>query len=128
MQGPGQHFMLDLYGCEPSKLTDAACIFDFLNNFPKKINMAKTSDPSVFKYEGAVSGVVLIKESHISIHTFPEKGQAFVDIFSCNDIDQDAARQELMEFFKASHYEEEFESPKPIIHSDIKSLAGFLHV
>lgn len=124
MLGSGQHFMLDLYGCSEDKLSSTSAISTFLNDFPKKISMTKVSEPAVFPYNGGVSGVILVSESHISIHTFPEKGQIFVDIFSCKDIDINAARDELQAFFCPSHLEEEYTGNLP----DVKSLAGSLHV
>ena len=48
---------------------------------------SKIMPPYVFRYHGevpedwGVSGVVLIAESHISIHTFPDKGYLSLDIF-----------------------------------------------
>jgi len=43
-----------------------------------------------------VSGVVVITESHVTIHTWPEHHYAAVDIFSCSDkLDHEAIRSEL---------------------------------
>ena len=100
--GFGPHLMLDCYGCPREKLGDMDLIFNTLDTFPPKIGMNKIMPPYVFKYVGKVpedwgiSGVVLIAESHISIHTFPDKDHAFIDIFSCKDFDTDYARRELL--------------------------------
>jgi len=40
-----------------------------------------------FSPSGGISGVAIIKESHISIHSWPEYGYAAIDIFVCGDID-----------------------------------------
>jgi len=40
---------------------------------------------------GGVTGVVLLKESHISVHTWPEHGFAAVDVFMCGGARPDAA-------------------------------------
>lgn len=109
--GFGPHLMLDCYGCPKEKLADMDLIFKVLDDFPAKIKMTKIMPPYVFKYVGkvpedwGVSGVVLIAESHISIHTFPDKEHAFVDIFSCKDFDTDYARKELLDIFEATHHE-----------------------
>lgn len=103
--------MLDLYGCPKDKLADVGFIFDLLNDFPKKINTTKITAPNVFRYQGktsedwGVSGVVLIAESHISIHTFPDKQHAFIDIFSCKGFDTSLARDELIKAFEATKHE-----------------------
>jgi len=51
-----------------------------------------------------VSGVVIISESHFSIHTWPEYGYAAVDVFTCGDvIDMDAATESLRQSFRAGN-------------------------
>ena len=109
--GFGPHMMLDCYGCPGEKLSDLDLIFSTLDTLPARIGLTKIMPPHVFKYSGevpedwGVSGVVLIAESHISIHTFPEKEHAFIDIFSCQDFDTDFARRLLLETFGATDHE-----------------------
>ncbi|MBU0671395.1 MAG: S-adenosylmethionine decarboxylase [Candidatus Margulisbacteria bacterium] len=109
--GIGPHLMLDCYGCPKDKLADMDFIFNLLDTFPQKIKATKIMAPYVFKYHGqtpddwGLSGVVLIAESHISIHTFPDKGNAFVDIFSRKEFDTDFARETLLQEFSATHHE-----------------------
>ena len=103
--GFGQHLMLDGYGCDREKLMDLNGIYDFLNRYPDEIQMTKIMPPYVFKYSGKVpedwgiSGFVLIAESHISIHTFPEKLYLSLDIFSCKPFDTDAAIERIKRIF-----------------------------
>ena len=47
-----------------------------------------------------ISGFVLIAESHISIHTFPERRYVNIDIFSCKDFNSEYAIQELKTIFE----------------------------
>jgi S-adenosylmethionine decarboxylase len=67
--------------------------------------MTKIMPPYVFKYSGlkpedwGLSGFVLIAESHISIHTFPEKNFVTVDIFSCKAFDTEFASEYLQSTF-----------------------------
>lgn len=109
--GFGPHLMLDCFGCPKEKLADMDLLFNTLDNFPTKIGMTKIMPPYVFKYVGkvpedwGVSGVVLIAESHISIHTFPDKQHAFIDIFSCKDFDTDYARMEMLSIFESTQHE-----------------------
>src|SRR3989338_1659863 len=103
--------MLDCFGCNQKKLSDIDVIFDALDTLPAKIGMTKIMPPYVFKYQGTIpedwgiSGVVLIAESHISIHTFPEKDHAFIDIFSCKDFDTASASVLLINLFEATQHE-----------------------
>ena len=114
--GFGPHLMLDCYGCPKEKLADMDLIFDTLDKFPAKIGMTKIMPPYVFKYHGAVpedwgiSGVVLIAESHITIHTFPDKNHAFIDIFSCKEFDTSYAMQYMINLFEATHHEVQISS------------------
>ena len=112
--GFGPHLMLDCYGCNKEKLSDIDLIFDTLDKFPAKIGMTKIMPPYVFKYHGnvaedwGISGVVLIAESHITIHTFPDKEHAFIDIFSCKDFDTAFALEYMSNLFEAKEHEVQF--------------------
>lgn len=52
-----------------------------------------------------VSGVVIIAESHLTIHTWPEHQYAAVDVFSCGDLDLDAGLEHLIAAFGAERHE-----------------------
>jgi S-adenosylmethionine decarboxylase len=105
MTGFGPHLMLDGYGCAKKKLRDLNLVYKILEELPNRIGMTKIMPPYVFKYSGlkpedwGVSGFVLIAESHISIHTFPEKNFVSVDIFSCKAFDSEQAETYLKKAF-----------------------------
>lgn len=105
MDGFGPHLMLDGYGCAKAKLEDLNLIYRILDELPARIGMTKIMPPYVFKYSGVkpedwgLSGFVLIAESHISIHTFPEKNFVSVDIFSCKAFDAGFASDYLKSAF-----------------------------
>ena len=76
--------------------------------------MTKIMPPYVFRYDGGdvpedwgVSGVVLIAESHISIHSFPEKQFITLDIFSCRDFAIEEAIEYFVSAFEAERYEQQ---------------------
>jgi len=52
-----------------------------------------------FTPNGGISGVVVLAESHISIHTWPERGYAALDIFMCGDCDPHQGIQALKDNF-----------------------------
>lgn len=98
MIGFGPHLMVDGYEGSFEVLASVEAITNFLDTLPAQIGMTKIMPPYVFKYDGGdkpedwgVSGFVIIAESHISIHTFPEKGYFSIDIFSCKDFDVQSA-------------------------------------
>ncbi|MBI5168829.1 MAG: adenosylmethionine decarboxylase [Candidatus Eisenbacteria bacterium] len=105
MTGFGPHLMLDGYGCDKERLTDLNLIYRILEELPARIGVTRIMPPYVFKYSGlkpedwGLSGFVLIAESHMSIHTFPEKSSVSVDIFSCKAFDTELATEYLKSTF-----------------------------
>lgn len=85
-QPAGVHLLADLYDIAPEKLTDAGAIETLLRS--SALACGATILHSHFHAFGAgqgVTGVVLLAESHISIHTWPESGFAAADIFMCGE-------------------------------------------
>lgn len=109
----GPHLILEAYGCPKELLGDLTRMAEVLDAYPQQLDMTKIMPPYVFRYSGAVpddwgvSGVVLIAESHISIHTFPDKGFVTLDIFSCRDFDVDEAIKYFCEHFKPERIEKQ---------------------
>lgn len=103
MQSLGRHILAEIYGCS----------FEFLNDVEKveetMINAALEAGAEIrefvfhkFSPQG-VSGVVVISESHLAIHTWPELGYAAVDVFTCGDhVNPWDACNYLVEHFKAT--------------------------
>lgn len=87
------HVTIDGFGGDRAKLASEDLVRDLLDRYPAEIGMTKISEPHVHRYVGdkpqdwGVSGFVLIAESHITIHTFVEHRQVWVDIFSCKEFD-----------------------------------------
>ena len=81
----GRHCILELYQCDQAKLNDEAFIRTTITASAKiagatLINLVTHR----FKPQG-VTGLALLAESHISIHTWPEIGYAAIDVFTCGD-------------------------------------------
>ncbi len=124
--------MVDCYGCNKEKLSDIDLIFNALDTMPEQIGMTKIMPPYVFKYQGAVpedwgvSGVVLITESHITIHTFPDKLHAFIDIFSCKDFDTAPATAFVIDLFEAANYDVQLSTRGMEFPHDIQKAAEII--
>jgi S-adenosylmethionine decarboxylase len=99
------HLLIDGFGGDGEKMKDQGFVYHFLDMFPSAIGMNKISEPHVTTYHGpkeedwGVSGFVLIAESHISIHTFPERAYVNIDVFSCKDFDHKQALTQIMDTF-----------------------------
>ena len=95
------HLAVDGYGADPDKLKDEDLVHQFLDEYPSAIGMKKIAPPQVYTYRGkypedwGVTGFVLIAESHISVHTFPDRGYINIDVFSCRDFDPTASLRDV---------------------------------
>jgi S-adenosylmethionine decarboxylase proenzyme len=81
----GTHFLLELFDCKPATLTSIDFVKDTMI---RAANSAHANIVDTFFHQFkpyGVSGVVIVEESHLSIHTWPEYGYAAVDLFFCSD-------------------------------------------
>lgn len=105
MKALGRHVLAEMYGCEPEMLDNVERVRDMM------VAAALAAGAEVrevvfhqFSPQG-VSGVVVISESHLAVHTWPELGYAAVDVFTCGDrVDPWDACKYIVEGFKADHY------------------------
>ena len=80
-----KHCLLNLYGANRSKLNNLDLLLDLLKKSAYETG-ATYIDSISKKFEPqGVTIVIMLSESHISIHTWPEKGEAMIDIFTCGD-------------------------------------------
>lgn len=104
------HLIIDGYEGNKVKFTNLEFIYKILDEAPDKIGMTKIMPPYVFKYKGkkpqdwGISGFVLIAESHISIHTFPERSYVNIDVFSCKPFDTTKVIKYIQESFELKEF------------------------
>ncbi|WCL81738.1 polyamine aminopropyltransferase [Saprospira sp. CCB-QB6] len=81
----GRHILVEFFGCSPDILNDVITIEKSMVN--AAIEAQATVINATFHHFSpyGVSGVVVIQESHLAIHTWPEYGYAAVDLFTCGD-------------------------------------------
>jgi S-adenosylmethionine decarboxylase len=81
----GKHCILELYGCDQARLDDEAFLRDTITSAANRAG-ATLLNLITHRFEPqGVTGLALLAESHISIHTWPESGYAAVDVFTCGD-------------------------------------------
>jgi S-adenosylmethionine decarboxylase len=102
MKALGKHLIVELYDCDRS-LIDRVDQVEAILVEAVKVSKATIIKPVFHQFNPhGVSGVVVIAESHFSIHTWPEYGYCALDIFTCGEqIDSDLALQFLKQAFKA---------------------------
>lgn len=95
----GAHLIIDLYGA--SNLNEIDYVETTLRRCIE-VSGATLLHIHLHRFEpDGVSGVAVLAESHISIHTWPEAGYAALDVFMCGDADPDACVPILREAFAA---------------------------
>jgi S-adenosylmethionine decarboxylase len=100
----GTHYILNLYGCEFKVLDDLEFLLKVL------IDAALICDATIldkcyhkFSPQG-VTAILLLAESHISIHTVPEKGEAYADVFTCSEKDPVIGCHKIIDELKPESY------------------------
>jgi S-adenosylmethionine decarboxylase proenzyme len=109
----GKHIILDLYEVNTEILqsinTTTLYIFNnFIEHILKTANVHLLSKNVHFfdfnhenkKIEGAFTALYLLSESHLSIHTWPEKGYIAIDIFTCGNCDVEYIAQRFIDYFE----------------------------
>jgi len=82
----GKHLLLELKDCDVKLLNDLDYLREALNAVATLIGATVIKDSFYQFSPQGVSGVVIIAESHISIHTWPEFRYAAVDVFTCGEV------------------------------------------
>jgi S-adenosylmethionine decarboxylase proenzyme len=93
----GKHLLLELQGCNEEVLDDVSFLRDAMLSAANECGATVVGESfHQFSPQG-VSGVVVIAESHLFIHTWPEYGYAAADIFTCgNSVQPEVAAQILL--------------------------------
>lgn len=104
MEALGRQILVEFYDCDESKINDVSYIENSL------IQATKASKATIISHNFhkfspyGVSGVVVIAESHVAIHTWPEYNYAAVDIFTCGDtIDPWVIQEHLKDYFNSKN-------------------------
>ena len=79
----GRHTLIELHGCNPAALSDAASLRNLMLTAVQKAGGTYVTDVFHHFAPHGVSGVIVIAESHVTIHTWPEHGYAAADVFTC---------------------------------------------
>lgn len=102
----GRHLLVEFYNCDQPILDDVNLV-DLHMNAAARACGATVVTSNFHRFEPwGVSGVVVISESHLAIHTWPEYRYASVDLFTCGgDVDPSVALEYLKEKFGAREVE-----------------------
>jgi S-adenosylmethionine decarboxylase proenzyme len=80
----GRHTLIELHGCSAAALSDLESLRTLMLAAVRKAGGTYVTDVFHHFTPLGVSGVIVISESHVTIHTWPEHGYAAADVFTCS--------------------------------------------
>jgi S-adenosylmethionine decarboxylase len=108
-QAYGLQLTLDGYAASEELCGDVAHLYKVLMDLPAHIGMRRVGFPHIIKIDEVgikgLSGFVFIMESHISVHTYEERGFVTVDVYSCKSFDEERTKEYLMRAFGIQAFE-----------------------
>ena len=110
----GRHLLAEFYDCESPALNDPARIEALMNEAARRSGATVVQSAFHAFSPHGVSGVVVVEESHLAVHTWPEYRYAAVDYFSCGEVDCGAAVRFLAEHLLPARVETK-EVPRGVI-------------
>jgi len=127
VQALGRHMLLELFDCDPEAINSLDVVKSSMVEAAKRAQ-ATIVDVVFHEFNPfGISGVVVIAESHLAIHTWPEYRYAAVDVFSCGDalrpqvaadylVEQlGAARASVVELQRGVF----LNAPRPLLHKPV---------
>ncbi len=102
MKALGRHVLVEFYGCDSQALNQKDQLEAMMRRAAEESGATVVSTAFHLFNPHGVSGVVVIAESHLTIHTWPEYGYAAVDLFTCGDsVDPWIAFREIKNYLQA---------------------------
>ena len=76
---------MDAHGCDPARLRSPETLREVFDRVVRELGLHAAGDPvwRVFPAPGGVTGLLLLTESHLACHTFPERGFAAFNLYCC---------------------------------------------
>ena len=131
MKTLGRHLIAEYYGCDTNILNDMDIVRDAMLAAADVVG-ATVMGESFHKFTPqGVSGTVVIAESHLSIHTWPECGYTAMDIFTCGGLDPRPGFELVAERLGAQSSRmheilrglpEDLESERPLLPKDVEVI------
>ena len=111
IHGHGNHLIFD--GFSEGDIGNVDFIREFLMDLTDEIKMNAISKPFVLSHdaedenESGITGVIVLAESNITIHTYPKKKWFCLDIYSCKEFDTDETVKFLINKLNISNYKKQ---------------------
>ena len=106
----GLHWIVDAFDCAAPDLSDVSHLEAQLTEIPDRLGLVRVDDARTFEHEEdgerILAGIVLISESHFSIHVRPHLRTVHADLFSCRAFDVARALDLLRNAYRFARYDE----------------------
>lgn len=100
----GRHVLAEFFDCDPNILNNVELVEEYMTQAAVECGATVVQKCFHMFSPHGVSGVVIISESHLAIHTWPELGYAAVDLFTCGEsCDPKVAYRFLKKLFRSSN-------------------------
>ncbi len=101
---PGEEWVVDATGCDPSSLASGPCLESLFGALIESLSLHPIAPAAWHQFPGpgGWTGYVLLAESHLAVHTFPEHGTLCLNLFCCRPRPEWAYKQELASRFGAA--------------------------
>lgn len=105
MDTSAKHLLVEFYGCDRAVLDDREGIGQLMRRGAEAAGARVVAEVFHPYAPHGITGVVVIEESHFSVHTWPEAGYAAVDFYTCGDCQPERALGVLREGLGADRIE-----------------------
>lgn len=100
----GTHLLLEVYDVDYSLLNNGIAIQSIMENGIKRAGMTILNVFQHCFYPQGVTIVIALSESHVSCHTWPEKGCIAIDVYTCGSGNPKLIAIELLKYFNSENY------------------------
>jgi S-adenosylmethionine decarboxylase len=101
----GTEWVIDAWGCDPARLADRDTLARLFETILADLALTPVGEPHWHKFPGpgGVTGLVMLTESHLACHTYPEHGVATFNLYCCKHRDTWPWAERLASALGASH-------------------------
>lgn len=132
MKTLGRHLIAEFYDCDLSVIDDVDSVRRILHAAAQAVRATVVGESFHRFAPQGVSGTLVIAESHISLHSWPEQAYVAVDIFTCGELDPNDGVEVLAEQLHAASYRlqeitrglpEDIEAGKHLVPQDVRIVS-----